>query len=66
MKRRPVKLNVYACVRAGYAETSVDKLTSALYEGLVSYNLLPNLVFFKEAVHHAARLSRVLVGSSRV
>jgi len=55
-----------ACVRAGYAETSVDKLTSALYEGLVSYNQLPNLVFFKEAVHHAARLSRVLVSSSHV
>ena len=50
----------------GYVETSVDELTSALYKGLSSYSQLPNLVFFKEAVHHMARLSRVLVGSSHV
>jgi len=53
-----------ACLCAGYAETSVDKLASALYQGLVSYNELSNFVFFKEAVFHAARLSRVLVGSN--
>jgi len=53
-------------VCAGYAETSVDQLTSALYTGLAAYDQLPNLVLFKDAVHHVARLSRVLVGSSDV
>jgi len=45
---------------AGYVETNREKLTSALYDSL-SYKRQPNFVFFKEAVHHAARLSRVLV-----
>ena len=45
---------------AGYVETNTETLTSALYDSL-SYKRQPNFVFFKEAVHHAARLSRVLV-----
>jgi len=48
-------------VYAGYVETNTEKLASILYDSLLSYNHQPNFVFFKEAVHHAARLSRVLV-----
>ena len=49
---------------AGYTETSIDELTGALYGSLVSYTQQPKLVFFREAVQHAARLSRVLVGTA--
>jgi len=48
-------------VLSGYSETSIDELTKALYHSLGSYDQQPNFVFFKEAVEHAARLSRVLV-----
>lgn len=48
-------------VCAGYTESSVDQLTTALCDSLVSYNPQSKLVFFREAVQHAARLSRVLV-----
>lgn len=49
----------------GYLESSVDMLGEALQTCLSVYNegtsQQLNLVFFSEAVHHAARLSRVFV-----
>ncbi|KAK7008742.1 dynein heavy chain domain-containing protein 1, partial [Biomphalaria glabrata] len=48
----------------GYTQQSEEKITEALYSCLEKYNKGTSqrldLVFFSEAVHHAARLSRVL------
>ncbi|CAL1542046.1 unnamed protein product [Lymnaea stagnalis] len=49
----------------GYTQHNEEKLSEALQSCLTKYNKGTSqridLVFFKEAVHHAARLSRVLV-----
>ena len=53
---------------AGYTESSEELLAEALQTCLTQYNESTSqrleLVFFSEAVHHAARLSRVFVSVS--
>lgn len=55
------------CV-AGYTESSEELLAEALQTCLTQYNDCTSqrleLVFFSEAVHHSARLSRVFVSVS--
>lgn len=50
---------------AGYVDSTEEQLADALHTCLGVYNIGTSqrleLVFFKEAIRHAARLSRVLV-----
>lgn len=52
----------------GYVESSEEVLTEALQACLTAYNAGTSqrleLVFFSEAIKHAARLSRILVSDS--
>ena len=57
----------FALLNTGYTEYIEEQLSEALYSCLALYNKATSmrieLVFFREAVQHAARLSRVLVST---
>ena len=54
---------------SGYVESHEDLLTEAMYTMCNAYNKANHQkidpVFFHEAVHHAARISRVMVSAYR-